>query len=132
MVKAYKAWPASLLLLAGCQISCFLPEEGKTWAERLGYPPGRRVLIVHADDVGMCYEANEATQQYLESGRIQSASVMVPCPWFPAFAKWYAEHPEHDVGLHLTLTSEWRIYRWGPVSNARDVPAAMSLAQSMD
>ena len=86
----------------------------RTWAERLGYPAGKRVLMLHADDIGMCFEANDAAKKYLAAGHIQSAAAMVPCPWFDDFAIWAKERPELDVGLHLTLTSEWKHYRWGP------------------
>lgn len=89
--------------------------RAETWAEKLGYPPGVRVLILHADDAGMCHEANRATQRYLTQRLIQSASAMAPCPWFDDFAAWAAEQRELDIGLHLTVTSEWRHYRWGPV-----------------
>ena len=95
---------------------------GKTWAEKLGYPKGSRVVILHADDIGMCYEANQAAKYYFNNDHIQSAAAMVPCPWFNEFAKWSIHYPEADIGLHLTLTSEWQTYRWGPVSNVRDVP----------
>lgn len=92
------------------------PADRTTRAERLGWPPGTRVVILHADDVGMCYEANASAQRALTRGEYRSASCMVPCPWFGEMAAWCAEHPDHDVGLHLTLTSEWRTYRWGPVA----------------
>lgn len=88
----------------------------KTWARRLGWPADKRVIILHADDVGMCYEANASAQRALAAGDYRSAAAMVPCHWFNEMAAWCAEHPEHDVGLHLTLTSEWRFYRWGPVA----------------
>jgi predicted glycoside hydrolase/deacetylase ChbG (UPF0249 family) len=90
--------------------------DRKTWAERLGWPADKRVLILHADDVGMCHEANAAAQRALTQGEYRSAAAMVPCPWFNEMAAWCGEHPDHDVGLHLTLTSEWRHYRWGPVA----------------
>jgi predicted glycoside hydrolase/deacetylase ChbG (UPF0249 family) len=90
--------------------------ERKTWAERLGWPADRRVLILHADDIGMCYEANASAQRALSQGEYRSAAAMVPCPWFNEMAAWCVAQPEHDVGLHLTLTSEWRHYRWGPVA----------------
>ena len=90
----------------------------ETWGEKLGFPAGKRVLILHADDIGMCYEANEAAKQYLPKGDIQSAAMMVPCPWFNEIANWYKEHPEHDMGLHLAMNSEWKWYRWGPVAGA--------------
>src|SRR5262245_25519891 len=90
--------------------------ETKTWAERLGWPAGKRVVIFHADDVGMCYEANLAVQEALTRGDYRSAAAMVPCPWFNEMAGWCIAHPGYDVGLHLTLTSEWKVYRWGPVA----------------
>jgi len=90
----------------------------ETQAEKLGFPADKRVLILHADDIGMCYEANEAAKQYLTKGDIQSAAMMVPCPWFNEIANWYKEHPEHDMGLHLAMNSEWKWYRWGPVAGA--------------
>ncbi|MDH5604383.1 MAG: polysaccharide deacetylase family protein, partial [Cyclobacteriaceae bacterium] len=93
------------------------------WAERLGFPPGKKVLILHADDIGMCEEATIAATRYLENGNIQSAAGMPPCPDFENFIEWAKAHPDKDVGLHLTLTSEWKTYRWGPVSDPADVPS---------
>ncbi len=96
--------------------------QGDTWAEKLGYPKDKRILILHADDIGMCKEANEAAIPYLLNDNIQSAAIMMPCPYAEEFAKWYKEHPQEDVGLHLTLTSEWKTYRWGPVADPSTVP----------
>ena len=116
----------SLFLLASCDnknISVNVPQlDGKNWAEKLGYPVDSKVVMLHADDIGMCSEANEAVIPYLLNDQIQSASAMVPCPWFNDIADWYMKHPEMDIGLHLTLTSEWKNYRWGPVSNPSSVP----------
>ncbi len=95
------------------------------WAEKLGFPEGSRVVILHADDSGMCYEANQAVKSYLLNGQIQSTAAMAPCPWFNDMAEWAANHPEKDVGLHLTLTSEWKNYRWAGVSNPHDIPNLM-------
>jgi predicted glycoside hydrolase/deacetylase ChbG (UPF0249 family) len=109
--------PGMLILAAlGCPPMLAAQEARKTWSERLGWPPDQRVLILHADDIGMCYEANASAQRALTRGEYRSASAMVPCPWFNEMAAWCVEHPDHDVGLHLTLTSEWRYYRWGPVA----------------
>ncbi|MEN8192594.1 MAG: polysaccharide deacetylase family protein [Bacteroidota bacterium] len=96
--------------------------EGKNWAEKLGFPEGKKVLIFHADDVGMCDEANVSTRDYLDKNEIQSAAIMVPCQYADPAMKWAAEHPNVDVGLHLTLTSEWKTYRWGPVLDILEVP----------
>ncbi|MEN8155601.1 MAG: polysaccharide deacetylase family protein [Bacteroidota bacterium] len=96
--------------------------EAETWAEKLGFPPGKRVIILHADDAGMCGAANLATAELLENDHIQSTAVMVPCPKADEFIQWAVEHPGEDVGLHLTLTSEWKHYRWGPVSDPDSVP----------
>jgi len=119
-----------ILVVSFFGLSCQTPEgleqqsgQSETnWAEKLGYPVDARVLILHADDMGMCEEANEAGSAQLASDQIQSAAVMVPCPEFEAFADWYRRHPEEDIGLHLTLTAEWQDYRWGPVAEQENVP----------
>jgi predicted glycoside hydrolase/deacetylase ChbG (UPF0249 family) len=99
-------------------------EIGKriTWAEKLGFPEDSKVIILHADDGGMCEEANRAIEKYLRDGRIQSTSAMAPCPGFDKMAAWAVAHPDKDIGLHLTLTSEWKTYRWGPVADIKAVP----------
>ena len=93
-----------------------------TWAEKLGYPSGKRVVILHADDIGMCEEANISAKNYLKSDHIQSAAAMPPCPNFKEFIEWAKENPQEDIGLHLTLTSEWKTYRWGSVADSSEVP----------
>ncbi len=92
-------------------------------AERLGYPKDAKLLIIHADDVAETHAVNAATFQALESGAVNSASIMVPCPWFPEAADYAKSHPEGDFGLHLTLTSERVYYRWGPVAGPEKVPS---------
>jgi predicted glycoside hydrolase/deacetylase ChbG (UPF0249 family) len=87
----------------------------------LGYGPEDRLLILHADDIGMCHASNAAYLQAVEAGQIKTGSIMVPCPWFPEIAAYCREHPDCDLGLHLTLTSEWKYYRWPPVASAAQV-----------
>lgn len=99
--------------------------DGETWGDKLGYPAGKRMLILHADDIGMCYEANHAAKEYLTKGDIQSAAMMMPCPWVTEFAAWYKENPQHDCGLHLAMNAEWKWYRWGPVAPKEKVPGML-------
>ena len=82
----------------------------------LGFDPDSRVAIFHADDVGMCHGSNAAFEELSRLGAITSAAVMVPCPWFLEAADLAARNPQFDLGVHLTLTSEWATYRWAPIS----------------
>ena len=96
-----------------------------TLQEQLGHPASARLLILHADDLGMARSVNRATFEALEQGWISSASILVPSPWFPDVARWAKAHPEADLGIHLALNSEWSSYRWGPVSSRDRVPTLL-------
>jgi predicted glycoside hydrolase/deacetylase ChbG (UPF0249 family) len=95
----------------------------KSLAEKLGYPRDSKLLMVHADDVGVTHSVNAATIKALDTGLVNSASLMVPCPWFPEIADYAKSHPAVDFGLHLTLTSERVYYRWSPVASNDKVPS---------
>jgi len=100
----------------------------RTLAERLGYAPQDRVVIWHADDIGMCHGANAAFVEQAPFGLITCGAVMVPCPWFAEIAAYCRAHPELDMGVHITLNAEWLTYRWGPIST-RDPASGLLDAQ---
>src|SRR6202140_4963294 len=102
--------------------------QEKTVQDRLGYPPSALLLVIHADDLGMNHSVNRATFEALEKGWITSASILVPCPWFPEVVKWAREHPDADLGIHQALNSEWTSFRWGPVSAKKTVPSLLGPA----
>lgn len=83
---------------------------------KLGYSPDDRVVIVHADDVGMCQASLAAFTDLVEFGLVSSGSTMVPCSWFPSVVDFCRANPEVDMGVHVTLTCEWDAYRWRPIS----------------
>jgi len=92
------------------------PPPTKSLAERLGYPANSRLLIIHADDLGMMHTVNTAIFEAFDKHWITSASILVPCPWFPEVAQWAKTHPDADLGVHLALNADWTSYRWTPVS----------------
>jgi len=77
---------------------------------------GAKRVVIHEDDVGMSHGANTAFVELSKLGTCSSGSVMVPCPWFPEAAEIAAADPALDVGVHLTLTSEQKSYRWRPLT----------------
>ncbi len=93
-----------------------------TYAEKLGFPKGKKVVIFHVDDVGMSYDANQGAIDAMTKGVATSCSIMMPCPWVAGYFHFLKDHPDTDAGLHLTLTSEWKDYRWGPLSGKPKVP----------
>ncbi len=93
---------------------------------RLGFDADARLLIIHADDLGVSHSENLASFEAIENGSVNSASVMMPTPWVLEVAEYAKAHPDtHDFGLHLVLTAEWKNYRWGPVSSTDKVSSLL-------
>src|SRR5256885_12587558 len=110
-----------LLLLAGAGTCA----QNKAVAERLGYPTDSKLLIIHADDLSVAHSVDTASFDALDKKAVTSASIMVPCAWLTEVAGYAKDHPDADLGLHLTLTSEWKVDRWGPVSSIDKVASLL-------
>ena len=111
-----------LTLVFGLTTGTISAQEKMTNAEKLGFPKGKKILLLHCDDAGMCEEANIAVQSYILKGDVLSAAVMMPCPNAADMVEWTKKHPAADIGVHLTLTSEWKKYRWTTITNPKNVP----------
>ena len=83
--------------------------------KKLGFGKDDRVVIIHTDDIGMCQASIAAFADLVEFGLISSGATMVPCSWFPSVAAYCRDHPAADMGVHLTLTSEWERCKWRPL-----------------
>jgi predicted glycoside hydrolase/deacetylase ChbG (UPF0249 family) len=113
-----------VLSLASLIASATAPPQ--TVQQRLGYPADARLLIIHADDLGMSHSVNRATFVALERGWITSSSILVPCPWFAEVATWARAHQDADLGIHLAVNSEWTTLRWPPISGRAAVPSLIA------
>src|SRR5205085_5470618 len=112
-------WSAALMLLFASSLAA----QSRSVAERLGYPAETKLLILHADDLGAAHSIDAASFDALDKGAISSASIMIPTPWVTEVAAYARTHPHADLGLHLTLTSEWHTYRWGGTAPRDSVPS---------
>ncbi len=102
-------------------------DEGQT-NQLLGYPTDARLLIINADDFGMCHASNAATLRALTEGVVSSTTLMVPCPWAPHAMRLLKEHQDIPFGVHLTVICEHSAYRWGPLSSKDTVPSLLDEA----
>lgn len=101
-------------------------QEKQTLDEKLGYHKGTKLLIVHMDDMGMSHSVNMACMAAFKKNNKLSGSIMVPCPWFLEIAEFAKNHPELDIGIHLTLTSEWKFYKWGGIVSANEISSLLN------
>jgi predicted glycoside hydrolase/deacetylase ChbG (UPF0249 family) len=109
--------------LASLLVATTMHAQTRTIAERLGHPANSKLLILHADDLGVAHSENAASLDALDKGVINSASIMIPTPWVTEVAEYAKKNPNADLGLHLTLTSEWATYRWGSTAPRDQVPS---------
>ncbi len=116
----------AVLILAVCPSVALAADEdpaaNMTVAQQLGYPADAKLLIVHSDDAGMSHSATLGTIKGMTEGMVNSASIMMPCPWSSEAAEYYRNHPDMDFGLHMTLTAEWKHFRWRSVMPYDKVP----------
>ncbi len=114
------------IFLIGYCSTHHLTAQTKTLAERLGYSKDAKLLIIHADDLGVSHSENMASIKGLEESPVNSASIMVPCPWFPEIATYAKKNKTMDLGLHLTLNSEWKHYKWAGVTSKDSITSLLN------
>lgn len=110
-----RVFPVWILVLATILFGTSIL-SAQTLAERLGYEKDDILLIINNDDAGMCHAANVGTIKGMSEGLISSATIMFNCAWANEIVAFAKDNPEHSFGVHLTLTSEWRNYKWGTVA----------------
>jgi predicted glycoside hydrolase/deacetylase ChbG (UPF0249 family) len=115
-----------LLFFSSLLITLSLSSQGnKNLAELLGYPRDSKLLIIHADDMGLAHSVNSASIKAFDNKGITSGSIMVPCPWASEISAYAKDHPGLDIGIHLTLTSEWDLYKWGGISPSDQIQSLL-------
>jgi predicted glycoside hydrolase/deacetylase ChbG (UPF0249 family) len=115
-----------ILIFTGLFIALTIgAQSGKNLAELLGYPHDSKLLIIHADDMGLAHSVNTACIRAFENKGITSGSIMVPCPWAPEIEAWAKDHAGLDIGIHLTLTAEWDLYKWGGITSSDQIKSLL-------
>jgi chitin disaccharide deacetylase len=115
-----------ILVFASLLITLSISSQGnKNLAELLGYPGDSRLLIIHADDMGLAHSVNTACISAFDKKGITSGSIMVPCPWANEIEAYVKDHPGLDVGIHLTMTAEWDQYKWGGITPSDQIPSLL-------
>lgn len=124
--KISKYFGKSVLLMV-CLLTGFVTNAQVNIATKLGFDKDAKLLIIHADDLGVSHSENIASFDAIDNGSVNSASVMMPTPWVLEVANYAKSHADtHDFGLHLVLSSEWKYYRWGPVSSTDKVASLIN------
>ena len=98
----------------------------KNIAEKLGYEKDAKLLIIHADDIGIAHSINIASFDAYKNNAINSGAAMIPSPWIREVAEFHKEYPKYDIGVHLTLTAEWKNYKWGGISSSNEIPSLLN------
>jgi chitin disaccharide deacetylase len=110
----------STLILLVISATSFAQE--KLLTEKLGYGKADKLLIIHADDIGMAHSENIATISAIQNGVVNSTSIMMPCPWSTEVGELIKDIPDLDIGVHITLTNEWHTYKYAPIASKSEVP----------
>ena len=95
-------------------------------AEKLGYDKDAKLLIIHADDIGIAHSINIASFDAYKNNGINSGSVMMISPWVKEVAEFHKDYPQYDIGVHLTLTAEWKNYKWGGLSSSNEIQSLLN------
>ena len=95
-------------------------------AEKLGFEKDARLLIIHGDDIGVSHSVNIASFDGYKNNAINSGSAMIPSPWIKEVAEFHKQNPKYDIGLHLTLTAEWKNYKWNGVSSSNQISSLLN------
>jgi len=115
-----------ILLFTSLLVTFTLFSQGnKNLAELLGYPKDTKLLIIHADDMGLSNSVNTACIKAFDNKGITSGSIMTPCPWANDMIAYAKDHPGMDVGIHLTLTAEWELYKWGGITSSDQITSLL-------
>ena len=95
-------------------------------AERLGYDKDAKLLIIHGDDIGVSHSVNIASFEGFKNNAINSGSIMIPSPWVKEVVQFHKNYPNYDLGLHLTLTAEWKNYKWNGVMSSNEISSLLN------
>jgi predicted glycoside hydrolase/deacetylase ChbG (UPF0249 family) len=115
------------LSLLGLFFGLTFSVQSQTLAEKLGYKATDKLLIITAEDAGLCNAVNEAVIQILQRGTVTGISIMVPCAWSMEMIDFAKRNTNYTYGLQLTLTSEFKnLYTWRPICSAEKVPTLLN------